>query len=528
MALNVRQRKKLNDFGRTRRGLLWAYAPNTDATAPDPSPSVGRFFLVDASGILREGDPGNYLAIPGPSACIQADLYRDYLVAVGMGFRGAISYNNGMGLYNNALNSSADTYIEPAVKFVTPAAKAHTGAVVVLEGNYVNCKVEFNGGVLNVYANGILQDSRNTLQDFPVTPMFDMGSDAVTKVGGNKYGTAFKNLYAMRSNALAFTGLPAYGSVGVSVNGGAETTVNVDGNGDADFDLGVVQFPCKVTYRVFDGANKTGTLRGQFSASDTFGGDTIGTTRTVLQSYPFTPKSLSSLISWHAPESLGGNSGDPVNSWLDSSGFGRTLGKSGIAAPKIQTAVYNGRAVVRFDGSGQLLFSDAIATALRIKQTGTVALALQWAPGNAASHGLLSMMAGGSQGFNVSVGGGAVEQFLTGDNGGAISYPSGFGAPNTIHILLLEFDALRSRFRAWWSSTARLSTGAVADLDSARLVQWSTSLPAFALGTFYADAGAASPALYAAGDVGEVVTYGKRLRAVDRAALMAYLSARWL
>jgi hypothetical protein len=529
MALNVHQKRKAVDFGRVSRGFLWSSLVTTDATGSDPAPSVPRRFLASTSGALVEGVPAAPLLLAGPSCCIQADLFRPYLMAVGIGFKGP-TRTNGISMFNNALNSSVDFYSNTA-EITTPSARSSGMAINPFELTWVNaCKTEVSPTLgLRAWADNGAYSGGWALatQDFPWTPLMEGGSDANVKVGGNRYDAAFRNVYAMKSNALDIVGLPAYGSLALSINGAAEVVVNLDGNGDGSFDFNATVFPCKVAYRVFDGADKGGTLRGQFVVYDTFGGDSIGTTRAVLQSYPFSPKSISSLISWHAPESIGGNTGDAFNSWPDSSGFNRPLAKSGVAAPKVQTAAYNGKAVVRFDGSGQLLFSDAIATALRIKQTGTVAVALRWAPGN-ATKGLLSMMAGGSQGFNMKADGAGIEGFLAGDNGGVVGYNSGFGAANTIHVLVFEFDALRSRVRAWWSSTARPSTGAAADVDAARLIQWSTSLPAFTLGTFYADAGAATPALYGVGDVGEVIAYGKRLRPADRAALMTYLNARWL
>ncbi len=72
--------------------------------------------------------------------------------------------------------------------------------------------------------------------------------------------------------------------------------------------------------------------------------------RGIMAKPPFNPLSLSP-SAWYKPETLSAlNDSDPVGSWLDSSGNGRTLSSTSTAQPLFRAAAQNGLSVVDFDG----------------------------------------------------------------------------------------------------------------------------------------------------------------------------------
>jgi hypothetical protein len=195
-----------------------------------------------------------------------------------------------------------------------------------------------------------------------------------------------------------------------------------------------------------------------------------------------------------------------------------------IAAPLLKVNAYNGRSVVRFDGTAKALTCGNLP-ALR-PASFTIAIALQFAAGNPTPRGLFSIMTAADQGINVNNGAaGTAEQLLTGDGVAGVSYPTTYGPGALMHILIMEYNGLTSRFRTWLMTTAVPAVTLV--IDQPRDIKWTAATPPLSLGTYYND-GAAGAALYAGGDVGEVIMYDKVLRPADRASLATYLTARWL
>ena len=68
-----------------------------------------------------------------------------------------------------------------------------------------------------------------------------------------------------------------------------------------------------------------------------------------------TPSSFSGLQGWWKADSLSLNDNDPVSSWTDSSGNGRTLTGTLTQRPLYKTNLYNGLPAVRWDGSNDRL-----------------------------------------------------------------------------------------------------------------------------------------------------------------------------
>jgi hypothetical protein len=67
----------------------------------------------------------------------------------------------------------------------------------------------------------------------------------------------------------------------------------------------------------------------------------------------FDPDSIAGLQGWWKADSLSLSDGDPVTSWTDSSGNGKTMA-TGVA-PSYQTNELNGLPIVRFDGTDDRL-----------------------------------------------------------------------------------------------------------------------------------------------------------------------------
>lgn len=71
---------------------------------------------------------------------------------------------------------------------------------------------------------------------------------------------------------------------------------------------------------------------------------------------PFSPPDIADLKAWWKADSLSLSDGDPVSSWVDSSGGGFTItqGTAGFR-PVYKTSQINGKPIVRFDGTDDLL-----------------------------------------------------------------------------------------------------------------------------------------------------------------------------
>lgn len=72
----------------------------------------------------------------------------------------------------------------------------------------------------------------------------------------------------------------------------------------------------------------------------------------------FSPKDIEGLLAWYRAESLTLSDGAAVGSWTDSSGNGHTLSQSTASLKPLfysKTGIINGKPVVRFDGTDDLM-----------------------------------------------------------------------------------------------------------------------------------------------------------------------------
>lgn len=82
---------------------------------------------------------------------------------------------------------------------------------------------------------------------------------------------------------------------------------------------------------------------------------------------PFTPLSISGCKMWLKASSLALADGDPVATWTDLSGNSNSGSASGTARPTYKTSILNGKAIVRFDGT-----TDVMTTPYTFPSTHTV------------------------------------------------------------------------------------------------------------------------------------------------------------
>lgn len=474
---------------------------------PDPSQVITYFFAKDGSLTV---DPD--ITSDANTLVLQADVMRSYLMRAGIYIFGAV--NIGVANDNGALLSGIEVYD-------TLIHSVFTVANPIIENNYVTLKIDVAPAATRYYGSGTLAQQRpSTVLGATLYPYIATDSDETGQAPGNSYITRYRNVFLCKNNALTLQSFVPYGSVTISINGGAATTINVDGNGDGTFDFNGQSFPCQISVSAFDSPNATGVRKGSFVVLDACGGDVIGGTRTTLQAYPFTPKSIPRITLWLKPEDIPVAGGSAMNTgWPDASGLARDLVKSASAAPVKIDNVINGLPVARFDGSGQLLYNDS--DALRPPNF-TIIAALQW-QGHPALRGLLSIAQDGSQGININDnGGGGAEAIYGNDTNGGSYTPTTFGAGLTPHVLLIEVSSLTGRMRVF------LNTPNIAVVDIARAIAWPSEDPAFSLGTFYCNVGGTGAALFGIGDIGEIVVYDKVLRPNDRTAIMNYFSHRWL
>ncbi len=92
---------------------------------------------------------------------------------------------------------------------------------------------------------------------------------------------------------------------------------------------------------------------------------TLQRRRLLFGSRAFSPSDIAGLAGWWKADAISGLAdGDPVASWLDSSGNGRTFSQATAAKkPTFKTGIVNGMPVVRFDGVDDLLKQAAFGLA---------------------------------------------------------------------------------------------------------------------------------------------------------------------
>lgn len=481
--------KKFEDgqFVRSARGFLASIPQTQDFEAP-AVPSAGTVIGLGAS--------------IGSRGCICGEVQRAYLISCGFELKSDHTYL--AEVYNNALNSSLDTYVD--------AVRA-SGASGTYENTWVPLKLDVAPTLLSAWLeNAAIVAPRAIAGGYSPTlvPSIVQRSTEGGKAANNRYDFHTRKITVCKSNELTLRNMPAYGSVKITINNGAPVIVNAEGNGDAVYNFGAVLFPCTAMLEVYKGANATGNKIGKVYIPDACGGDVFTNSRAQLTLSPFDPKkSITRCELWLDPLTLAGADGSAVNQWNDSAGGARHFVKaSWTAAPLLRTALLAKSCV---DFTGQILFNNAPEL---MTTNQTVVIVLQHRT-EATPHGYISQTVSGNNGWNLNNNGGlGVLALFPGYS------PMAGGAENTVSCVMIELDAIGNRVRAF------INSGALPVIDRVYdILPYITATTA--LGAFYADAATLYGALYGSALIGEVMIYSKKLRDADRIALFAYLKAKW-
>jgi hypothetical protein len=329
----------------------------------------------------------------------------------------------------------------------------------------------------------------------------------------------YRDVVVCKNNLLTFLGLPAYGSVKLTFNGGAPVVVNVDGNGDATYNCLATLFPCVVRYQTYELPAAGGKCLGDITVPKSYGGDVFSRTRPVPPKAPYSPKHITRLEVWLDPDSLTGADASAVNVWPDTAGAARDFLKL-ATAPILRRTLF-AKPVVDFaqDVAGQALYSNAAAL---LSMSETVVIVLKYRTG-AIPRGYFSQgyYPDGNSNF-VNTGGWNLNN--TGGAGVLSIYPDNapiVGAvPDVLQCVVIDLNQLTGRMRVYRNG------GALPALDRGYVIP-----PYHVTTTALGAAAANQPIGYAEwrGSVliGELLIFSKVLRTADRTALFAYLRTKW-
>lgn len=238
------------------------------------------------------------------------------------------------------------------------------------------------------------------------------------------------------------------------------------------------------------------------------------------------PRSLPGLVAWYAGDNTGVTSGNPVNSWPDKSGNGRTLVLSGaaLASPVMSTDI-NGKLAVSYPAGQErrLTINDA-AFSTRFLTVFAVARFLD--PTN--FFGCVTNNVSGTANWSIATQGSST--------GKVASLGPGAG---TYHIIKAAVDSNPGLFSLRLgvptdqgsthvdvSSWNRLTKNAV-DTNVANPTYAGAVNPNFQIGRFYGDFDSTGSSLNMRGDLGEYVHYNRDLSDTEVALVQAFLIAKY-
>lgn len=136
----------------------------------------------------------------------------------------------------------------------------------------------------------------------------------------------------------------------------------------------------------------------------------------------FSPSDIAGLKQWFKADSIAQTDGTAVSAWTDLSSNSNLAQATGIKQPLYKTNIVNGLAVVRFDGSNDVLVG---ASDLNLAQPYTIFSVTQQASGGGRIFDNISGAQGRST-YEYSAGGGAVELFAGSFLGGATNKTGAF------------------------------------------------------------------------------------------------------
>ncbi len=240
----------------------------------------------------------------------------------------------------------------------------------------------------------------------------------------------------------------------------------------------------------------------------------------------FSPKDVTGCLMWVYSDTLGLADNDPVSTWTDLSGNGNSATQSSTARPTYKTAVQNGRAVLRFDGSDD--FMSVANTSIIGGNTGMTVFIVVKQASLAINKAILCKWDYATDGtFAVQTSDiNSTETIMYVANGctsaGSENQNSnGAGLGTNFYILEYVYDGTQGtnvdRVKIYVNGieTGYITTGTL----NTSLTSCSATLK---IGAF----GGALTRNYN-GDMGEIVLYNSALGSTDRTNVRNYLKAHW-
>lgn len=216
---------------------------------------------------------------------------------------------------------------------------------------------------------------------------------------------------------------------------------------------------------------------------------------------------VAGLLRWYEADALALSDGAAVSSWTDQSAASdHAVQATGPQQPTYKTAIVNGHAVLRFDGS-----DDFMQFAEILDSSGSTAHFFVVAKSNATGNrGILSTRGGGTSGWSMRYTAPTTHSY----------YHVGI-SPNISYTVTDQFNVLEVQ-----------RNGLTVTLGANGTLGTPTAISGYAASsenrtTIGSEAGSSSGPAYLNGDIAEIVIYDRVLSTVDRNALLTYLQDKY-
>jgi hypothetical protein len=212
-------------------------------------------------------------------------------------------------------------------------------------------------------------------------------------------------------------------------------------------------------------------------------------------------------LRWYDADALALSDGAAVSSWTDrSAAADHAVQATGSQQPTYKTAIVNGHAVLRFDGS-----DDFMQFAEILDSSGSTAHFFVVAKSNAAGNrGILSTRSGSTRGWSIRY-----------------SAPTGLlyyhtnNSPNVGYTVTDQFNVIEVQ-----------RNGLTVTLGANGTLGTPTAISGYAASsenrtTIGSEAGASAGPAYLAGDIAEIIIYDHVLSSEDRTDILNHLAAKY-
>lgn len=219
------------------------------------------------------------------------------------------------------------------------------------------------------------------------------------------------------------------------------------------------------------------------------------------------PTTVAGLLRWYAADEMPLSDGAPVASWTDySAQADHAIQPISSQQPIYKTAIVNGRAVVRFDGTDDFLqFAEILDT------SGATAHFFVVAKSNATGNrGILSTRQSNTAGWSYRYSAAT----------GLLYYHTG-ASPNIAYTITDQFNVLEIQ-----RNGLNVTLGANGSLGTPTTISGYT-VSGENRTTIGSEASASTGAAYLAGDIAEIVIYDHVLSTDDRSTLLTYLQDKY-